>query len=118
MAIPPGQTTHAARFRTGLCGTILTIRALAGGEKLEGSTPPLVATTSTSSPASASRAVRMSLPSFWYSVEQVTSTRGFSRSSSQDGGSAGGGQEPGAAGGTDPGPSPRGGLKGWAGLLS
>ena len=57
--------------------------------------PPVVTTTLAPSPASASRAAWASLPSFWNSVEQVTSTSGRFDSSSQAGNFAGGSQMPG-----------------------
>src|SRR5215212_12016187 len=86
------QEAHSSK---GLCGTKRSMRALGGGVKDEGSTPAVVTTTSMFSSASASRAIRTSLPSFWNSVEQVTSTSGLSNSSSQAVGFAGGSQMPG-----------------------
>src|SRR5215204_3184710 len=86
---------QTARSRTGPCGTNLTMRALGGGVKDEGSTPAVVTTTSTSSPARPSRAARTSFPSFWNSVEQVTRTSGLLVSSSQTDDFADGSQIPG-----------------------
>ncbi|HSV66896.1 MAG TPA: hypothetical protein VLJ59_13420 [Mycobacteriales bacterium] len=56
-----------------------------GREKAAGSSDAVVTITENGSSASASSAVWISLASFWYSVEAVTSTTGLSSLASQDG---------------------------------